>query len=185
MAEGSVVYVLALPATLGVVALRRPVPWTLIALVAIAHLVVLADVALFPIPLDTTLRAAGRSSALAPPRIAGLNLVPFRTIGPVLAGHAPAVASRIAILNIFVLTPAGSYLPLLFPTLRSWRWLVPVAIVGGMSIELAQLSISVAVGFTYRAIDIDDVLLNTIGIVVGWLVVRAAARAWRWPGVAG
>jgi glycopeptide antibiotics resistance protein len=32
-------------------------------------------------------------------------------------------------------------------------------------------------GFTYRTIDIDDVLLNAIGIAVGWLAVRIAFRA--------
>jgi hypothetical protein len=49
-----------------------------------------------------------------------------------------------------------------------------LTIVGGVSIEAAQLAISAMLGFAYRAIDIDDVILNAIGIAIGWLVLGAA-----------
>jgi glycopeptide antibiotics resistance protein len=41
-------------------------------------------------------------------------------------------------------------------------------------VEAAQLAISTILGARYRTIDIDDVILNAAGMVVGWFVVRAA-----------
>jgi len=173
MLDGSWVYVAAVPIGLAIVALGTARNRTVVALVALAHLAVLANVALFPIPLDPGLLADGRPAAAS---IAGggLNPVPFATIWPVVAGHAPPIATRIAILNLFVLTPAGIYLPLLFGILRGPRGLIALTIVGGVSIEAAQLAISAMLGFAYRAIDIDDVILNAIGIAIGWLVLGAA-----------
>lgn len=87
-----------------------------------------------------------------------------------------AYATRLAILNAFVLAPAGVYLPLLFRSLRAWRGLILLAVAGGVSVEAGQLAISTVLGFHYRTIDIDDVILNAIGIVVGWAVLRVVLR---------
>ena len=183
MLDGRWLYVAAVPITLAILIRRRAPVRTIIELVAFAHVVVLANVALFPIPVDQLLVLDARSAASSG---GGLNLVPFATIGPVLTGHAPPLAARIAVLNLFVLTPAGVYLPALFESLRSWRGLAIVAIAGGVSVEAAQLAISTVFGFPYRTIDIDDVILNALGIAIGWLILglatatRASAdESWR------
>ena len=109
-----------------------------------------------------------------------LNLVPFRTIGSQLAAGASAAGRTEALLNLFVLAPAGVYLPMLVPRLRSWRTFLPVAIVVGGSIEAAQLAMSFVVGFRYRTIDVDDWILNTVGLLIGFaiwqLLAMVAAR---------
>jgi glycopeptide antibiotics resistance protein len=171
MLDGRWLYVAAIPVVVAIVGRRGVSGRAVIALVALAHVVVLANVALFPIPVDQGLHGDAWTASSAG---GGLNLVPFATIGPVLAGHASSPATRIAVLNLFVLAPAGIYLPALFRLLRSWPGLVIVAFVGGLSVEAAQLGISTILGVRYRTIDVDDVILNTIGIVVGWLVARAA-----------
>jgi glycopeptide antibiotics resistance protein len=171
MLDGRWLYAGAVPIALGIIALGAGRGRIAVGLVALAHLTVLANVALFPIPFDPGLIAGGRATA-GSFGADGLNLFPFATIGPVLAGHAPAIATRIAFLNLFVLTPAGIYLPALWSGLRSWRGLILLTILGGASIEAAQLAISAVLGFAYRAIDIDDVILNSIGIVIGWLALR-------------
>jgi glycopeptide antibiotics resistance protein len=175
--DGRLLSIAALPAAVAIGALRLGWPRTLVALVALGHLVVLANVALFPIPIDPILATDGRAAAVST-GMDGLNLVPFATIGPVLRGTAPGIAARIALLNLFVLTPAGIYLPLLSGRLRSWRALPPLVLVGGAAVEAAQLAISLVLGFRYRAIDIDDVILNAAGLAIGWLVTRALARWW-------
>ncbi len=48
--------------------------------------------------------------------------------------------------------------------------------IGGASIELVQLAISTLLGFRYRSIDVDDAILNGVGLVLGWLVVRFTTR---------
>jgi glycopeptide antibiotics resistance protein len=180
MLDGRWLYVAALPLVIWIVARgrapgRAPAR-TLIALVAVGHVAILANVALFPIPVDPVLIAAGRAAAAASSGDGGLGLIPFATIGPVLAGDALPYATRIAILNAFVLAPAGVYLPLLFRSLRAWPGLVLLAVAGGVSVEACQLAISTALGLHYRTIDIDDVILNAIGIIAGWLVIRAVLR---------
>jgi glycopeptide antibiotics resistance protein len=182
MLDGRWLYVAALPLLLWIVAGRRARAWTLVALLAVAHVLILANVALFPIPVDPLLIAAGRAIAAAQSGDGRLSLVPFATIGPVLGGEALPYATGIAILNVFVLAPAGVYLPLLFPSLRARRGLVVVAVAGGLSVEAGQLAVSTVLGFRYRTIDVDDVILNTIGIVAGWLALRVVLRVrdrWR------
>jgi glycopeptide antibiotics resistance protein len=129
MLDGRWLYVAAIPIAVAILGRRRVTGRTAIALVALAHVVVLANVALFPIPVGEGLLGGGRATSAGG---GGLNLVPFATIGPVLAGHASSLATRIAALNLFVLTPAGIYLPAMFRSLRSWRGLAIVAIVGGL-----------------------------------------------------
>jgi glycopeptide antibiotics resistance protein len=149
-----------------------------VALVAVAHLTILASVAFFPIPTD-------RELLRVPPGVQfwwmGVNLVPFATIGPAL-GRGFTGELWIAILNAFVLFPAGVYLPILFTRLRTARALVAVAIVGGASVEAIQLVISLAIGVLYRTVDVDDVILNAaglaLGLILGWLIAN------RWRGVA-
>ena len=174
MLDGRWLYVAAIPIAVAIVGRRSGMARTATALVAVAHIAVLANVALFPIPVDQGFFGDARVASSA--GRGGLQLVPFATIGPVLAGHASALATRIAILNLFVLTPAGIYLPTLFRSLGSWPGLALLVVAGGTSIEAVQLAVSLALGAAYRAVDVDDVILNGAGIAVGWLAVRAAAR---------
>jgi glycopeptide antibiotics resistance protein len=176
MLDGRWLYVAAVPIAFWTLARRTTPGRMLVALVALAHVAILANVALFPIPADPVLVAAGRAAAATSSGDGGLRLVPLATIGPVLAGEALPEVTRIAILNVFVLAPAGVYLPLLFGSLRSRAALLPLAIVGGASVEGGQLAISSLVGFHYRTVDIDDVILNAVGIVVGWVGLRIVLR---------
>jgi glycopeptide antibiotics resistance protein len=173
MLGGGVAYIAAVPALFVVLALRLGAWRTLVALIAVAHLIVLASVALFPLPVDPGLIAGGRAWAAG---TAGesLNLVPFATIGPALAGVGGTGARVIALANLFVLAPAGVYLPILVPRLRSWRVFLPAALVIGGSIEAAQAAISFLLGFRYRHLDVDDWILNTVGLLLGF------AAWWAW-----
>lgn len=177
MLGGGVAYIAAVPAVFAVLALRLGAWRTLVALLAVAHLVVLASVALFPLPVDAGLIAGGRAWA-AHTDGESLNLVPFATIGPALAGVGGAVARVTALANLFVLAPAGVYLPILVPRLRSWRAFLPAALVVGGSIEAAQAAISFLLGFRYRHLDVDDWILNTIGLLLGF------AAWWVWHAMA-
>ena len=87
MLSGDVVYVAAIPAVLAVLAMRLGTWRTIVALIAVGHLVVLASVALFPLPVSPVLLANGHAYAASTAGEA-LNLVPFRTIGSQLATGA-------------------------------------------------------------------------------------------------
>jgi glycopeptide antibiotics resistance protein len=51
-------------------------------------------------------------------------------------------------------------------------WLAAAA---GLSLETAQLAISLLIGAVYRGIDINDVMLNALGVLIGYSVFRVFA----------
>ena len=69
------------------------------------------------------------------------------------------------ILNIFLFIPLGIMLPFLW---RRYNRLTDTLIFGvGMSLSIEVLQI-----LTYRATDINDIIANTLGVVLGFFVFR-------------
>ena len=77
--------------------------------------------------------------------------------------------------NFLLLLPLGVYGPILTPRLRSLPAIVLAGAGLSILIELGQLAVATAYGFPVRVADIDDVLLNTLGTLVGYLLWRAWA----------
>lgn len=65
--------------------------------------------------------------------------------------------------NVAVFVPLGLLMPWAFPALR--RWWAATLLCGGLSlaIEFTQL-------FLARSVDVDDLLLNTLGGLLGYLL---------------
>ena len=99
------------------------------------------------------------------------NLVPFATIGTQLeAGLESGLRQLVG--NLIILAPLGFGLPVVW---HRFRRLVPTLLAAlsvALSIELSQMLISLAIGVPYRAFDVDDLILNTTGALIGWLVWR-------------
>ncbi len=105
-------------------------------------------------------------------RAPGCNLVPFREIARFLK-YREALGRRAVIMNIagnvvgFI--PFGMLLPLLVKKCRSlWK-------TGLCSIALSLLAESLQLAFRVGSFDVDDLLLNAIGGVLGYLAFRAIA----------
>ena len=79
--------------------------------------------------------------------------------------------------NFLLLLPLGIYGPILWPRLRSLPAIVLVGAGASSLIELGQLAVATAYGFPVRVADIDDVLLNTSGVLLGYLLWRAWSAA--------
>lgn len=95
------------------------------------------------------------------------NLIPFRDM---LTGL------RSTLQNVLLFVPLGIFLPLLW---KKYRMLKPTLLFGfcmSMTIELLQM-------FTYRATDVNDLITNSAGTLLGFLLARAVLR--RFPGTAG
>ena len=74
--------------------------------------------------------------------------------------------------NAAMFIPSGMILPVVYPRLdRFWKVLLAGAGLS-LTIELLQLPFSV------RASDVDDLLLNTLGVILGY-GVYAAVRKWK------
>ncbi|MDF1596048.1 MAG: VanZ family protein [Acidimicrobiia bacterium] len=92
--------------------------------------------------------------------------MPLATISQQLA-DAQESGIRQLIGNLFLLAPLGFLLPVVGARFHRLATLLGAFAVS-LGIELTQIGISVAVGFPYRAFDVDDLLLNTIGAAIGW-----------------
>ena len=76
--------------------------------------------------------------------------------------------------NLLLLAPLGVYGPALWRQLRSFAATAVVAAVLSTAIELGQLGLSELYGFPIRIADVDDVILNTAGALVGYAAWRVA-----------
>ena len=76
---------------------------------------------------------------------------------------------RNSLLNVLLFMPLGLLLPVLWKSFRSF---FPTALFGlgfSLSIELLQL-------FTFRATDVNDLMTNTLGTILGWCLGRLVLR---------
>ena len=71
--------------------------------------------------------------------------------------------------NILLFLPIGLLTPLLWPRWRRWGLPVALGLLISLSIEFSQL-------FIGRGADVDDVWLNTLGALLGYLLFRLLAR---------
>ena len=68
--------------------------------------------------------------------------------------------------NVVMLLPLGLFIPLMFPRIKKILPVVGLCFLTSVSIELMQLITS------YRSTDVDDVILNTAGACVGFLIYK-------------
>lgn len=67
------------------------------------------------------------------------------------------------ILNIMMMAPLGFLLPMIWPKTDNLKIIAIVGFVFSLAIELSQL-------LNFRCSDIDDLIMNTIGAVIGYLI---------------
>ena len=103
------------------------------------------------------------------------NLVPLRTILPYLLGEKGLLIAGINIGgNILFLVPPGMLIPVVLPGLN-WKRMIAAAIASGLSIEAMQAVLHVGI------FDIDDVILNGLGVLAGYWLVEKLPAAWHSP----
>ncbi|QQK79109.1 VanZ family protein [Salicibibacter cibi] len=102
------------------------------------------------------------------------NLIPFRSIYRI-GVFSPDFWDPLKILigNVFLFLPLGIFLPLLFRSLRSIGRVTLVGMLLSLVIELYQFA------FTLRVSDIDDLVLNTVGVFLGAAMYVAARKMLR------
>jgi len=101
------------------------------------------------------------------------NAVLLATLRFQLDGGVTPFELRQIVGNFLLLLPLGIYGPILWPRVRSVPAIVLVGAGTSSLIELGQLAVATAYGFPVRVADIDDVLLNTSGVLVGYFLWRA------------
>lgn len=100
----------------------------------------------------------------------GPNFVPFMTIVPYLLGWKGWIIAGINLVgNIALLVPIGFLVPFVYRNM-TWRASAVLGATAGLSIELMQTVLRVGI------FDIDDVVLNALGVVLGYWAFATLAR---------
>jgi glycopeptide antibiotics resistance protein len=148
-----------------------------VGLFAIGHLSLLVALTMFPLPVEPAVIADGRANDSA-----SNNFVPGASIvGGFVRGMGLDVALQ-ALGNFLAIAPLGLYGPILSRRLRNWAAVLVAGIAVSVAVEVAQLLVSTAIGFTYRVADVDDVLINAAGVMAGYALYRSLVGSSADPG---
>ena len=94
------------------------------------------------------------------PNIAGLRIVLSHNFIP-LRGMLTDITN--SYLNVLLFIPLGIFVPCLWPEYRSMMKTVGLGLMTSLGIEILQI-------FTFRATDINDVITNVAGTMIGYLI---------------
>ena len=98
------------------------------------------------------------------------NLLPFKTILPYLLGEKGFIIAGLNIGgNIVLLVPIGFLVPFVYRSM-TWKKTLTLALAAGLAIEGTQAVLHVGI------FDIDDVILNGLGVIVGYWVFTLLAK---------
>lgn len=86
-----------------------------------------------------------------------LNLIPFQDFSP---GNIMGM-----VLNAIMFAPLGFLLPAYFERYRHWGRTLAAGFLTSLTVEMIQF-------FTFRATDVDDLIMNTLGTLVGFLMAK-------------
>ena len=96
-------------------------------------------------------------------KIASINFTPFKTIFYYLRGNQNINVAIVNLLgNILAFIPMGFLLPILFGRYKKIRNVFYISFIVSLSIEMIQLI------FRLGSCDIDDIILNILGGLVGF-----------------
>ncbi len=106
----------------------------------------------------------------------GINIIPFMDMVRDFQhntyfsfGFRLRILFKNLIGNFLLLLPLGLFLPILWSKFRSLRKTVFMGFTVSVAIELLQLFFSY-IGLGFRSLDIDDLILNTFGTVIGYII---------------
>lgn len=106
----------------------------------------------FPIVIDSTIKSKIGQNVWR-----DSNFVPF---------NPKKIAIKTSILNILLTIPFGFGLP--FIKKVNFKKMLILGILLGCLLESLQLIIALIVGFTFRYVDINDVIFNFCGVILGY-----------------
>jgi glycopeptide antibiotics resistance protein len=106
-----------------------------------------------------------------PGQVVDDNFVPFHTLAIYWRNLGSEFWMRNLFGNLALLLPLGLLGPSALPALDRWWRIALVALLYSVAIELIQRLVPA------RSADIDDVIVNVTGALIGYAAFRAARRA--------
>ena len=102
-----------------------------------------------------------------------VNIVPFETISGAFRYGLDWQPGRVLVGNVLAFAPFGLFLPILWPSRRSLISVVGAGLAISLALEAVQLGLSLLIGAPYRVADVDDVIINVLGVALGYGLYRA------------
>jgi glycopeptide antibiotics resistance protein len=144
---------------------RRGVWWIALRTAVAIYAAVIIGLAFFPFPIPPWTNEGFIQPWILP--------IPFQTILLSIGFGWTSPAARFLIGNVVAFFPLGVFYPLLRPATHTWRRALAVGLAVSLAIETAQVLVSLVIGYPYRQFDVDDLLLNTLGTLLGYGAWRA------------
>lgn len=95
------------------------------------------------------------------------NLIPFKSIAAGLRGEPSRMLATVNLIgNIALLAPIGFLAPFVLPAM-GWRTALLLGTAAGLILETMELVFQVGI------FDVDDIMLNATGVMLGYAVCRA------------
>lgn len=125
------------------------------------YLYFIIDITQFPIYITEGMREALSGNIWA-----NIQLTPFKNI-----------INFSSFYNIIMTIPIGFLVPLMSRNNIKFFKLILLALIPGILIEGMQLVQLLLIGYTFRIIDINDIICNFTGVMTGYLIFAAAKKA--------
>ncbi|MGZ4164008.1 MAG: VanZ family protein [Tumebacillaceae bacterium] len=131
------------------------------------YLVSIFCLVFFPIPFQHNLLVSLKNEIHQPQN----NFIPIHDIYQIVTRDRwEDIAKQIGG-NIFMFTPLGFLLPIAKPNTPLSKVLLFGATLS-VCIEALQLTLDTIINYNYRISDIDDVICNLIGVIIGYLIFK-------------
>lgn len=139
----------------------------IIIFVFFAYLGVVISITLFPFPIQEEVILEMREF-----NYLSNNFIPLNGIIDMLRSETIYVIVRNVLGNIILTMPLGFLLPFISKKMDRFKLILISGFLFSLGIESVQFLLSSFLGFTYKITDVDDMILNVIGAVIGYICFR-------------
>ncbi len=132
------------------------------------YITCLIDLTLFPFPFQKYLIQVMIEDKLG----YNANFIPFKIFSDAMEydlSFGLSIILKQVIGNIVLFIPMGFGIPMLFPKFKLKKVLL-IGLLASLSIEVLQSIANFFIGYNYRAVDIDDLIFNFLGTILGLML---------------
>ena len=128
------------------------------------YLLLMVGLVVFPIPLVAPLRI-DKFTISFQYALSEIHLIPYNYPN---FDYFSAYTRFEILTNVILTIPFGFGILWVWPSLSNM--MLPMALLVGFMNETAQFLLMVLWGFSYRVVDVNDVILNTLGFLIGYIL---------------
>ena len=136
----------------------------------VCYVIALIGIVFFPFPIQRELIEDSIRYAMEQYH----NFIPFST--PLRSfnemGDIGILSLMHLFLNVLLFIPLGFLVPIIWSKKMSVQSVVWCGFFTSLCVEAVQFLLSLSLGYVYRSADVDDLILNTLGTFMGYLLFK-------------